>query len=123
MNRDRLQERVKDSLPILSVTEVEELTGVLERLIAALRPMRVYVFGSYARTEMTPDSDIYLLMVVPDTESPSYRLTQAAYRAAVPYTCSLDIVVMSRAEFERRGRAAASLPAAVLREGLVLYAA
>jgi hypothetical protein len=36
---------------------------------------------------------------------------------------SLDILVMSREEFERRSRAASSLPATILREGRTLYAA
>lgn len=110
-------------LPHLSTAEVRELTTAVSRLVAALRPERVYVFGSQSRGDTTADSDIDLLVVVAEADQSAHRLAQAAYRAAAPQSLPLDILVMSREEFERRSRARASLPAAVLREGRLLYAA
>ncbi len=119
-----LEQHIRQQLPHVGEQEAAELTRVVERLVAALQPEQIYLFGSQARGESTPDSDIDLLVVVPHADQPSYRLDQAAYQAAAPYArISLDILVMSREEFERRSRAAASLPATVLREGRRLYAA
>ena len=100
-----------------------ELARVVERLTEAFQPERIYVFGSQARGEATPDSDIDLLIVVAQADEPAHRLAQAAYRMATPHSLALDLLVMPLDEFERRSRALASLPATVLREGRVLYAA
>ncbi|MBI2941886.1 MAG: nucleotidyltransferase domain-containing protein [Chloroflexi bacterium] len=103
--------------------DARELARLIERLVAALAPERVYVFGSQARGDATPESDFDLLVVVPESKEPTYRLAQTAYRAMGRRNLSVDVLVMAREEFERRSRAVASLPATVLREGKMLYAA
>jgi predicted nucleotidyltransferase len=90
-------------------------------LILALGPERVYVFGSQARADARPDSDIDLLVVVPGTSASQFQLTQTAYRAAHLHSLDADILLMPREEFARRSQARASLPATVLREGRLLY--
>jgi predicted nucleotidyltransferase len=121
--QQNLAERIRCELPHLAEHEVCELAGVVERLAEAFQPKRIYVFGSQARGEATPDSDIDLLIVVAQADEPTHRLAQAAYRIATPHSLALDLLVMPLDEFERRSRALASLPATVLREGRVLYAA
>jgi predicted nucleotidyltransferase len=118
-----LEERIRHELPHLSPHEVYDLARVVERLVETFQPERVYVFGSQARGEPTPDSDIDLLVVISKADQPPHRLAQAAYRAVAPHFLALDLLVMPHDEFERRSRAPASLPATVLREGRTLYAA
>lgn len=118
-----LESRVRRELPGVGGKEAAELARVVGRLVAALKPQRIYVFGSQARGEAMPDSDIDLLLVVPAADQPSYRLAQAAYHAAAPHSLALDILVMPAEEFAWRSRAVGSLPATVLREGRILYAA
>ncbi len=118
-----LEERIRRELPRLTEHEMGELARVVERLVEAFQPERIYVFGSQARGEATPDSDIDLLIVIEKADEPVHRLAQAAYRIATPHSLALDLLVMPLNEFERRSRALASLPATVLREGCVLYAA
>ena len=118
-----LEKRIHRELPRLAEYEVCELALVIERLAEAFQPERIYVFGSQARGEATPDSDIDLLIVVAQANEPAHRLAQAAYRIATPHSLALDLLVMPLDEFERRSRALASLPATVLQEGRVLYAA
>jgi uncharacterized protein len=121
--QQHLEEHIRRELPRLAEHEVCELARVVERLTEAFQPERIYVFGSQARGEATPDSDIDLLIVVAQADEPAHRLAQAAYRMATPHSLALDLLVMPLDEFERRSRALASLPATVLREGRVLYAA
>lgn len=121
--QQNLAERIRRELPRLTAHEVCELARVVERLAEAFQPERIYVFGSQARDEATPDSDIDLLIIVAQADEPAHRLAQAAYRIATPHSLALDLLVMPLDEFERRSRALASLPATVLREGRVLYAA
>jgi predicted nucleotidyltransferase len=103
--------------------DARELARILQRLIVALQPERIHVFGSQARGDVTPDSDTDLLIVVSSADELPHRLDQAAYRAMGPRNLSVDVLVMTREEFDRRARAVASLPATVLREGRLLYAA
>lgn len=124
MTEDALKEHIRSELPRLPENQLNDLALVIERLVAALKPERIYVFGSQARGDAGPDSDFDLLVVVPSADEPGHRLDQRAYEvAAGPRSFSLDILVMPHEEFEWRSRAAASLPATVLREGRMLYAA
>lgn len=123
LNVDTLGARIRAALVTLTVEQLGELTCAIERLIAALGPDQIYVFGSHARGDATIDSDVDILVVVPDSEAPMRRRAQAAYEAVGSHRLPLDILVMPRAEFERRRAARASLPATVLREGQLLYAA
>jgi predicted nucleotidyltransferase len=99
---------------------VAELIG---RLVPALRPEEIYLFGSQARDEARPDSDYDVLVIVGSSDEPAYRREQAAYRALWGLGAPVDVLVLTRAEFERQARVVASLPATVRREGRRVYAA
>ena len=122
-----LLERIHRELPHLPEEAAQELAGILARLVAALGPERIYVFGSQARGTAGPNSDLDLMIVVPESDLPGHRRDQEAYRVAYPETvrCRLpvEILVFTREEFESRLPAVASLPATIVREGRILYAA
>jgi len=118
-----LERQVCDALPALARDSAAQLALAISRLVAELRPERIYLFGSQARGDARPDSDVDLLVVVPRTDEPAHRLAQAAYRAMGLRTLAMDVLVLPAEEFERRSRAPSSLPATVLREGRLLYAA
>jgi predicted nucleotidyltransferase len=96
---------------------------MVDRLVDALHPERIYFFGSRARGDAGPDSDYDLLAVVPESDLAPHRRDVLAFRALCGVGAAKDVVVYTRAEFESRSRVASSLPATVLREGHVLYAA
>jgi predicted nucleotidyltransferase len=97
------------------------LTDVVRRLVEAYRPERIYLFGSVARGEAGPDSDYDIMVIVPDDAPPERLRSRLAYRALRGTGTAPDVVVWPRSGFERRARVAASLPAAVSREGMLLY--
>jgi predicted nucleotidyltransferase len=99
------------------------VTEIVSRLRTAFQPECIYLFGSRARGEAGPDSDYDLLMVLPSSSLPRYQRDQAAFRALAGLGISKDIVVLTRAEFDRQRLARTSLPATVEREGILLYAA
>lgn len=99
------------------------LSEMVRRLVAALRPERIYLFGSCARGEDTLDSDFDLLLVVPASSLPRYRRDQEAFRVLLGVGAPKDIVVFTREEFERKRKVVCSLPAMVEREGVLLYGA
>jgi len=77
--RSELEDRIRHELPHLSDEEVRSLTGIVERLIDAYQPERVYLFGSKARGDYGPDSDFDLLVVVPDTAPDDRKRSRLAY--------------------------------------------
>ena len=99
------------------------LAEIVRRLVAALSPERIYLFGSKARGEAGPDSDYDLLVVVPSSDLPGHRRDQLAYRAVRGVGAAKDLLVWTREEFDSRSQVVCSLPATVLREGRLLYAA
>ena len=123
MKPDTLDARIRTNLGGLTAEQAAELTRALEHLIRALGPERIYVFGSHARGDATAASDVDLFVIVPDSDAPAHRRARSAYEAVGPHQLPLDILVMPRAEFEQRSAARSSLPATVLREGRLLYAA
>jgi uncharacterized protein len=117
------QAEVAKQLPQLAEAERQELALALERVAEALRPARIYVFGSYARgTAVHGVSDVDLLVVVGDSSEPSYRRAQRAYSAVGAHDLPLDILVLTQAEFDGRS-SAWSVQAEVQRDGRLLYAA
>jgi predicted nucleotidyltransferase len=123
MADDTLAARIAAAMDSLTPEQSAEVTGAVERLIDALQPEQIYVFGSYARGDATADSDVDLFVIVADSTVPAHRRARTAYEAVGPHRLPLDILVMPRTEFDRRRVALASLPATVLREGRLLYAA
>ena len=103
--------------------EMMALSEVVERLVHALEPVRIYLFGSQARADAHADSDYDLLVVVSSSEEPGYRRDQDARRVLGDVSLPLDVLVWTRAEFDDQAGVPGSLPATVLREGPLLYAA
>jgi len=99
------------------------LREIVDRLATALRPERIYLFGSRARGDAGPESDYDLLVVVRESDRAPHRRDILAFRALCGVGAPKDVVVYTREEFESRSRAASSLPATVLREGRLVYAA
>ena len=94
---------------------------VTDRIVAALAPIRVVLFGSYAWGEPDSDSDLDLYVIVPDQSEPAYRLVRRAYHALHGVNIPVDVVVRTRTEAERNAGVASSFDREVLSRGVVLY--
>ncbi|MBX5491741.1 MAG: nucleotidyltransferase domain-containing protein [Chloroflexi bacterium] len=98
------------------------VAALVERIVAAVRPRRVVLFGSAARGQAHPHSDIDLLVVMPDGTH-RRRTAQQLYRALAPLGIATDVVVVTEADLH----ACTDYPALVVcqaaREGVELYRA
>jgi predicted nucleotidyltransferase len=100
------------------------LDQVVERLVEFYRPEKIYLFGSAARGEYGPDSDLDFLVVVPDDCPKEIRRSGAIYEVLgdLDLGVPVDVVPWRRSDFEGRAVAVvASLPATVVREGRLVY--
>lgn len=122
VSSDELLARIERTLPTLTPAQARELATIVARLVAAFAPERLVVFGSHARGDARADSDVDLLMIVTESDEPGYRRDQQAYRAIGLHEYPVDVVVVTRAEFEARVTNPATLPTTIEREGVCLYA-
>lgn len=99
------------------------LKEIVRRLVEAYEPQRIYLFGSKARGDAGPDSDYDLLVIVPDDAPPERRRSRLGYESLWGVGTAADVLVWTAADFNSRLHLVASLPATVLREGTLLYAA
>lgn len=100
-----------------------KLAELVRRLVATYQPARLYLFGSRGRGHAEPGSDYDLLMVFDRLEGPAYRIAQEAHTLVWGLGISADILVWARDDFDRRLSLKASLPATVVRDGMLLHAA
>ena len=114
---------IRREIPGLDVNQAQELAHIVATLVETFKPECIYVFGSNARGDATSDSDIDLLVIVSESNDPGHHRDQVAYRAIGLHTYPVDILVVTREEFNRRATHPASLQATVLREGKLLHAA
>jgi predicted nucleotidyltransferase len=94
---------------------------LLNSIIAHFSPQRVILFGSAARGEAGPESDIDLLVVL-DDDVPSEKLTAKAIHAARSgYRDPVDIIPCRSSVLRSRARAIGSFAHIALREGITIY--
>jgi len=99
------------------------LAEIVERLVKAYHPERIYLFGSKARGDSGQDSDYDLLIVVADDAPIGCRRSRRAYEALRGTGTATDVLVWTHTQFESRLHLRASLPATVMREGKLVHAA
>lgn len=97
------------------------LESVVDRLVAALEPEQIVLFGSYVWGTPTLDSDLDLMVVVPESSEPSHRRAQRAYRAVGPIGVPKDLLVLTRDEFDQQSEVTTSLAHRIRSDGIVLY--
>ena len=106
--------------PEASVSRDPVLLAARDRLVRALKPVRLVVFGSRARGEGRPDSDVDL-MVVADLSGSLAERARAVYRHLLDLPVSFDLVIYTPDEYERLRTWRTSVAGIADREGVVLH--
>ena len=104
------------------LTKQDAIQEITRLLVEFYRPVRIYLFGSEARGDAGPDSDLDFCVVVPDDISADRLRTPSVYSFVSGTGYAKDIVRLRKTDFEARAaHVIASLPATVIREGKILY--
>jgi len=94
---------------------------IARRIVRRFRPERVILFGSHARGEAGPDSDLDLLVVMP--VHGSRREKQVEIRVALhDIRIPIDVIVTSPEDFAWRKEIIGTIEYPASKEGKVLYA-
>lgn len=104
------------------MTKQETIDEITRRLVEFYQPVRIYLFGSEARGESGPDSDLDFCVVLPDDAPRSLYRDRSIHRRLGGLQAAVDVVRLPCGDFDARAaHVVASLPATVLREGRLLY--
>jgi predicted nucleotidyltransferase len=98
------------------------LVEAVRRVVQAAQPIRVVLFGSAARCDLGPDSDLDLLVVV---EGPVHRrhLAQRIHGTFFGLGVPIDVVVVTAQDLEGMANQKGTVLASALSEGRQVYAA
>jgi uncharacterized protein len=100
----------------------KQIEKLVKRIVDAVQPIRIVLFGSAARNEMGADSDLDVMVVMPEG-------THRRRTAMFLYTCMLgmgipvDIIVATPSDLEKHKDNEGLVYYRALNEGRELYAA
>jgi predicted nucleotidyltransferase len=97
------------------------MNEIVQRLVNALHPEKIYLFGSYAYGQPNDDSDVDLLIVVNDSDLPIRMKTVESYRALRGLLVPAEIKVVAQTVFEKRSQWLNSIERVVAEKGKLLY--
>jgi predicted nucleotidyltransferase len=103
----------------LPVTE-EVLDAIVQRLVSALNPHKIIVFGSYVYGAPSPDSDLDLLVILATQARPVDRYLSVSSLLR-PRPFPLDILVKTPEEMARAVAHGDPFIVEILTQGRVLY--
>jgi predicted nucleotidyltransferase len=102
--------------------DLSPVRPLLARLIARWQPLAIWLFGSRARGEASPDSDWDLLVVVPDCAEPAeFDDPMAVWRVKREPGLRTDVVVYRASEFEEDRHVPNTLAYSTDLDGILLY--
>lgn len=93
---------------------------IVARIVQEIHPDKIILFGSQARGQAKPDSDIDLL-VIAESKEPRFRRSARLYGVLSRFVEPMDIIVYTPAEIEEWSAVPQAFITTVIREGKILY--
>lgn len=124
-NATRVVSRVSARIPKVTPTGFDtpvstSLPRAVRRIVEALHPQRIILFGSYAYGNPTPDSDVDLLVVL-NTRKPHKERSWAVSRLLIPRPFPVDILVRTPTELAQALKRGDFFSQEIIARGRVLY--
>jgi predicted nucleotidyltransferase len=95
---------------------------MIRTVVASVHPLRIILFGSAARGNLGPDSDLDLLVVMPQGTH-RRKTAQLLYRQMGGLGVPFDILVATPQDLELHRNNPGLIYQTILREGTEVYAA
>ena len=108
-------------IPTIMDVQSNALDRAVARIVDAMRPEAIYLFGSHARSQQHPDSDYDFLVVVSDDAPPETGSLAASASVERDPGIALDIVPCRRSVFERKRHLLGSVSYLATHEGHLVY--
>ena len=97
----------------------EAIDQVVEQIVEKFKPQKIILFGSYARGNPRPESDVDLLIVMKTSDKESNQSLEIRRHLGVMF--GLDLVVYTSKRLKERVKMGDWFLRDVLQEGKVLY--
>ncbi len=100
----------------------QKLDELVRRIVEEVHPLRIILFGSAARGETGPDSDVDLLVVMPEGTHRGYTAEHiyiTVRKVGIPY----DVVVATPNDLEKYRDTPNLIYRTIATEGQTVYAA
>jgi predicted nucleotidyltransferase len=98
------------------------LEELVRRIVEAVHPLRIILFGSAARGEMGPNSDLDVMVVVPDGVHRRHTI-KFLYRQLYGFGVPKDILVATESDIREHADNPGLIYRTALQEGKELYRA
>jgi len=110
-------------MKLIDVEEVDEelLKEVVRRIVSAVDPEKIILFGSHAYGKAKKGSDLDLLVVVKESSLPRYKRSVPIYKALAGILVPKDVVVYTEKEIEEWRNVPLAFITTVARKGEVIY--
>lgn len=96
------------------------LTDAIDRIVSEFDPLRIILFGSWARGQARVDSDVDFLIVLPEVTN-KRRATIDVMRALNELPISKDVIVTTPQEIAERSEMIGHVLRPALAEGIIIY--
>lgn len=96
------------------------LEEVVRRIVEAVDPEKIILFGSHAYGKPHEESDLDILVVM-DSDLPRYKRSVPIYKALADLLIPMDVLVYTPNEIEAWEDVPQAFITSVLRKGKVLY--
>ena len=99
----------------------KEIEKLVDRIGKEYKPEKVYIFGSYAWGEVTPDSDVDFFIIKKTRKFRAERNREVS-RLLIDRQIPVDILVYTPAEVEKRKKMGDFFITDILTKGKLVYA-
>ena len=104
----------------MKALDPQMIEEIVRRVTSAVHPLRVILFGSAARGEMGAESDVDLLIVVPDGTR-RRDASRRAFRALTGIGIAKDVIVVTESDVKEFGENPSLVIKPALEEGREVY--
>ena len=101
--------------------DAKVIEQLVRQIVDAVQPLRIVLFGSAVRGSLGPDSDIDVLVVMPEGAH-RRKTAQQLYRDVIGLGVPFDVLVATPTDLERHKDNVGLIYRTILLEGQVVYA-
>ncbi|MDP8238966.1 MAG: nucleotidyltransferase domain-containing protein [Candidatus Hatepunaea meridiana] len=98
----------------------KQLQQIIDKIVAYVDPVKIYLFGSRVRGDSREDSD-YDIAIIYDGELSKREVTLGIYDQFEEFNFSMDLFVLASQELEKYKRIANTLAREITENGKVVY--